>query len=83
MYPRAVEAASSTFLLSLRNSIFNEIIAAIGTSDAGEIKMRLAWRKQERRKLRAIVKATRSVRPGDIEKARDIVHGRVPMEPDL
>ena len=65
MYPDAVKAASSTFLLSVRNSIYNEIIAAIGTSDAKEIERRLADRKVFRRRLRAQYKAIRKMKLGD------------------
>lgn len=83
MYPEAVKAASSTFLLSVRNSIHNEIIAAIGTSDVDEIAARLARRKVERRRLRAMVKASRDVKPGEVGKAMDIVRGNVPLAPDF
>jgi hypothetical protein len=50
MYPDAVKATSSTFLLSVRNSVYNEIMAAIEVNAAGEISARLkgrtAWRRQ-------------------------------------
>lgn len=87
-YPEAVKATSSTFLLSVRNATYNEIIAAIGTSDADEIKERLARRKLERRRLRAMWKAVQKMKPGDgspeaVARARDIIEGRIPMEPDL
>lgn len=49
MYPKAVEAASSSFLLSVRNSIYNEIMAAIEINDEGQIKARLQDRKKFRR----------------------------------
>lgn len=49
MYPQAIEATSSTFKLSLRNHIYNEIMAAIKVNDAGEIVARLADRKKFRR----------------------------------
>lgn len=82
-YQKAVEATSSTFLLSVRNCVYNEIIAAIGTSDAKEIECRLKERKQARRKLRSLWKAARTVKPGEVEKAEDIIAGRYPLEPDL
>lgn len=50
MYPKAVEATSSTFLLSVRNSIYNEIMAAIEVNDAGQITARIKDRKDFRRK---------------------------------
>lgn len=49
-YPQAIEATSSTFKLSLRNSIYNEIMAAIEVNDAGQIVARLETRKKFRRK---------------------------------
>lgn len=62
MYPKAVEAASSTFLLSVRNSIFNEIMAAIEVNDAGQIAARIKDRKKFRRQWKA---AYRKIRAGD------------------
>jgi|GEM_PF-5825644 len=59
MYPDAVTAASSTFLLSVRNCIHNEIIAAIQFSDEGKIVARLAKRKIFRRKWKAAYKNIR------------------------
>ena len=52
MYPQAVRAASSTFKLSLRNCIYNEIIAALDMTGESEILNRLAIRKKERRELK-------------------------------
>lgn len=49
MYPAAIEATSSTFKLSLRNHIYNEIMAAIQISDEGQIIARLHDRKKFRR----------------------------------
>jgi hypothetical protein len=83
MYPAAVEAASSSFLLSLRNSIYNEIVATMEARTVGETEMRLERRKSDRRKLRALVKAVRTLEVGEYEKADDIIHGRIPLEPDL
>jgi hypothetical protein len=60
MYPEAVKAASSTFLLSLRNSIHNEIIAAIEVNDAGQIQQRLDCREYFRRKWKAAYKKLRA-----------------------
>lgn len=57
MYPKAVEAASSTFLLSVRNSVHNEIIAAIQVNDEGAIIARLRERKKHRRKINRLRKA--------------------------
>jgi hypothetical protein len=53
MYPQAVSATSSTFLLSVRNSIYNEIIDALGVTDEAKILARLARRKKERKELKA------------------------------
>lgn len=50
MYPEAVKAASSTFKLSLRNHIYNEIMASVRLNDPALIKVRLeqraGWRKK-------------------------------------
>ena len=59
MYPKAVEATSSTLLLSVRNSIYNEIMAAIEGNDAGQISGRIKRRKTDRRKLKAIYRKVR------------------------
>lgn len=59
MYPKAVEAASSTFLLSVRNSVHNEIVAAIQVNDEGAIIARLQARKKHRRKINRLRKANR------------------------
>lgn len=52
MYPQAISATSSTFKLSLRNSIYNEIIAALKVTDEAEILARLERRKKQRRELK-------------------------------
>jgi hypothetical protein len=83
MYPEAVKVASSSFLLALRNSVYNQIMAALATTDPIEIERRLKVRKQQRRKLRAMVKATRDMRHGDTDAAMAVVEGRVVLEPDL
>jgi hypothetical protein len=83
MYPEAVAAASSTFLLSVRNCIYNQILASLETTRAEEIADRLIRRKKDRRQLRAIWKAARNVRPGEFGKVDAILRGDVPLEPDL
>ncbi len=57
-YPEAVKAASSTFLLSVRGCVHNEIMAAIDS----EIDMdkRLAFNDKFRRHIRAIYKKIRN-----------------------
>lgn len=55
MYPDAAAAvAKSSFKLSVRNTVYNEIMAAIEVNDAGQITARLKERKQHRRKINAI-----------------------------
>lgn len=56
MYPKAIEATSSTFKLSVRNCVHNEIVAAIEVTDEGEIIARLRERKGQRRKIKALSK---------------------------
>lgn len=63
MYPKAVEATSSTFLLSVRNSIYNEIMAAIDVNDAGQITGRIKERKEFRRRWKAAYKKIRERTP--------------------
>ena len=63
MYPEAIDAASSTFKLSLRNSIYNEIMAAIDVNDAGQITARLETRKRFRRQWLAAWRKIRETPP--------------------
>lgn len=49
MYPKAIEHTSSTFKLSVRNCIYNQIMAAIEVTDEGKIRARLKDRKRFRR----------------------------------
>lgn len=49
MYPAAITATSSTFKFSLRNSIYNEIMAAIKVNDGALVLERLERRKKFRR----------------------------------
>lgn len=68
MYPKAVTATSSTFLLSVRNSVYNEIMAAIDVNDQGQIIARLQERKKFRRWWKAAykkIRETASVTPPD------------------
>lgn len=53
MYPKAVEAATPTMLLSVRNCVFNQIMAALDVIDEDEIRARLEQRRKFRRALRA------------------------------
>ena len=64
MYPQAITSTSSTFKLSVRNCIYNEIMAAIQVSDEGKIRARLKDRKKFRRWWTA---AYRKIRRQDIE----------------
>lgn len=52
MYPQAISATSSSFKLALRNTVYNEIIAALEITDEKEILARLERRKKERRQLK-------------------------------
>ncbi len=61
MYPDAVTATGSTFLLSVRNCTHNEIMAALDTSDVDAILARLERRKEQRRWIKAVVKAARMI----------------------
>ena len=61
MYPRAVDATSKTMLLSVRNCTYNEIIAALDTTDADAILARLAERKLHRRQMNAMARAGKEI----------------------
>ncbi len=54
MYPKAVAAVGSSFLLSVRNTTYNEIMAALKTTDEEEIRERLRRRKKERAAMKRI-----------------------------
>jgi hypothetical protein len=58
-YPKAIEATPSTFKLSIRNCIYNQIMAAIEINDAGQIAARLETRKKWRREWTAAYRKIR------------------------
>lgn len=49
MYPKSIAATSSSFKTSVRNHIYNQIMAAIEVKDAGQVVARLADRRSFRR----------------------------------
>jgi hypothetical protein len=53
MYPAAIEATTPNMLVSMRNCVFNEIIAALDVIDEEEIRARLERRRKFRRAMRA------------------------------
>ena len=61
-YPKAIEATSSTFKLSVRNHVFNQIMAAIEVTQEGEVRARLIDRKKFRREWTAAWRKIRSVK---------------------
>ena len=63
MYPAAIAACPDTMKLSLRNHIHNEIMAALETTDAEQIRARLRRRQAQRRATRANFAALRGARP--------------------
>lgn len=69
MYPQAVAATSSTFLLSVRNCVYNEIMAALETIDEQAIRDRLEERRSFRRRHRT---AWRKIRKQDVTE--DVIH---------
>lgn len=60
MYPQAVASTSSTFKLSVRNCIHNQIMAAIEVTDEGQIRIRLQDRKKWRREWTASYRKIRN-----------------------
>lgn len=59
MYPEAIEHTSSTFKLSVRNCIHNQIMAALEVSEEGAVIARLEERKKFRRWWIATAKKNR------------------------
>ncbi len=59
-YPEAVKAASSTFMLSVRNCTYNEIMAAIEPATEAAIRQRLEERRKFRREWKAQWKKLRT-----------------------
>lgn len=64
MYPAAIAACFSTFKLSVRNTVHNEIMAAMEVNDEGKIIARLQDRAKFRRKINAMYKKIRSSKNG-------------------
>lgn len=62
-YPEAFKALGSSGALSLRNCVRNQIMAALETTDADEIKERLEQRRAFRRKLHTAWDRIRNVSP--------------------
>jgi hypothetical protein len=57
MYPQAIEATSTTFRLSLRNHIYNQIMGALKHTEEKKIIEWLKFRKNFRRHLKKMNKA--------------------------
>jgi hypothetical protein len=60
MYPDAAEKLPGSGKLSVRNTVYNEIMAAIQVSDEGQIVARLQDRKAFRRKIKKMYSDIRS-----------------------
>jgi hypothetical protein len=60
MYPAAFAATPGTFPLSVRNCVFNEIMAAVEVNDVGQIAARLADRRRARRVLKTAYRKMRA-----------------------
>lgn len=71
MYPKAIEATPSTFNLSVRNHIFNQIMAAIEVTDEGKIRARLKDRKKFRRWWVGVYRKIRRARPHYIHERQE------------
>ncbi len=59
MYPAAIEATTPNMLVSVRNCVVNEIIAALDVIDEEEIRARLERRRNFRRQIRAAYRKIR------------------------
>jgi len=60
MYPEAVEACASTFLLSVQNTTYNKIMAALDPENKTNVADTLARNARFRRKSRATYKRIRA-----------------------
>lgn len=60
MYPAMFQAVAGTAKLSVRNTVYNEIMAALEVNEAEAIRTRLADRKQWRRRSSATWRKIRS-----------------------
>lgn len=60
MYPKAVEATSKNMLLSVRNSVHNDIMAAVDALEHGNAEAWLARRQAHRRMIRAQWRKTKA-----------------------
>lgn len=56
MYPEAVKATSSTFTLSVRNTVYSEIMAAAEVENWVDALTRLETRKKQRWYIKALSK---------------------------
>lgn len=63
MYPQAIESTSSTFKLSVRNHIYNQIMAALDVNEEGAVLDRLEDRKKWRREWTAQYRRIRKQKP--------------------
>ena len=59
MYPAMFEAVASSAKTSIRNCVHNQIMAALDTVDADEIRARLDRRKAQRRSCLNTMRAAR------------------------
>lgn len=62
-YPEAIAATSSTFKTSVRNHIYNQVMAAIEITDADQIEAWLKDRKKHRREWVAAYRKLRRASP--------------------
>ena len=74
MYPKAVEATSKNMLLSLRNSVHNDIMAAVDALEAGDAERWLTERRASRKAIRAQWRKTQAY--------KDILDGEAIYERD-
>lgn len=59
MYPAAVQATSKSMLLSLRNSVHNDIVAAVKALNEGDAVAWIERRRKHRREMRAAYRKIR------------------------
>ena len=74
MYPAAFNANPDTFRVSIRNGIYNEIVAALDLGSADDIRKRLDRRKAQRKELARLQNVGKQAVLARGESGRDAVY---------
>jgi hypothetical protein len=83
MFPEAVKAGRGSFLLSIRNHVYNDFMSWTKETDPDRIRARLSESKMARRKLRALYKAARTFTPNTPQHEQDLALSGALNGPDV